>query len=76
MQFKPIVLMALLTAIASATVVPTAKIPCDSNWHPCNLYSKYEDCSPEYVKILKQCVDSGCIQWFMDPLAHCNKDTA
>ena len=56
MQFKAVFLMALLTAITSATAVPTTKIPCDNAYHPCNLAEKYEDCSPEYIKLMKEYV--------------------
>ncbi|PWW79079.1 hypothetical protein C7212DRAFT_303561 [Tuber magnatum] len=76
MQFKPILLVALLTAITNATAVPTKKIPCESAWHPCNRAGKYEDCSPEYIKQMKLCVESGCIVWIMDPLQHCNDYTS
>ncbi|KAG0124372.1 hypothetical protein HOY82DRAFT_510439 [Tuber indicum] len=59
----------------TATAVPATKLPCDSDKHPCNLYANEVDCSPEYVRLLQLCVDSGCIQWIMDPLQHCRGDT-
>ncbi|KAG0632888.1 hypothetical protein HOY80DRAFT_897414 [Tuber brumale] len=67
--------MALLTAITNAAAVPATKEPCDSDMHPCNLAGKEVDCSPEYIRLMQLCKDSGCIQWIMDPLQHCKENT-
>lgn len=48
------VVIATVLPMVMAASLQERSVACDACENPCNLYYKYEDCSPDYVKTLKQ----------------------
>ncbi|KAH8151886.1 uncharacterized protein LAJ45_03879 [Morchella importuna] len=66
-------ILAIALPVSMAASLQRRDLECSDPAHPCNTYNNYPDCSPDYVKTLKACQVTGCIQWFRDPLEHCTK---
>ncbi|KAI5810384.1 hypothetical protein BZA77DRAFT_328085 [Pyronema omphalodes] len=71
----------LLTSLVSTvlavavTTVPVKYVPdfCEQGVVLCDIAATFAHCSEGYIKFMEACVDTGCMQWFDDPLRHCRK---
>ncbi|KAI5844920.1 hypothetical protein BZA05DRAFT_408988 [Tricharina praecox] len=46
---------------------------CEKGSQLCSIAMSWDDCSDLYIASMKACVLTNCLQFLVDPLAHCEK---